>query len=269
MLERRFTYVKTSGARSDPVSRARILLVASRLMVAHAGPFTVFRAEGYKHPGLQRVAALERIAAMTRNVIVGERITARDKHGELVFDARREKLSPYANPLRDCVGIRGLREDQGVDYSVTQRSPVYAIGPGIITIYRPTSGWPWDPTHADGGAYIAYKLTEGPAAGKYVYDAEHIQLVTGLKVGDVVSSAMVIAHHLPGFANCEMGWALPSNQGYSPLAVGYYREGDRTAAGANFDDFMTELGAPAGLTEGRAIRGTNPADFPKSWAGQV
>src|SRR5437763_1629985 len=129
-----FTYVRASGERSAVVSRKRLLTVAARQLIRGAGPFTVVRADHYRHPDLRRAAALSRIAAMTLNVEVGERIDATDKAGTVVFDARRERLSIYSNPLRDCIGVRGLREDQGVDYSVTADSQVYAIGPGVVTI---------------------------------------------------------------------------------------------------------------------------------------
>src|SRR6266550_1081284 len=184
-MARYFTFVRPTGEPSSPVSRARVLVVAARRLVPHQGPFTVSR-DGYNHPGLHRAQALERITAMTANVDVGERIWAKDKAGKVVLDTKRVKFSDYLNPLRDCVGLRGLREDQGVDYSVTANSPVYAVGPGEVTIYRPVSGWPLDMTHSSGGAYIAYKLIDGPAKGKYVYDAEHITLSGAIKVGSAV-----------------------------------------------------------------------------------
>jgi hypothetical protein len=166
----------------------------------------------------------------------------------------------YKNPIRDYHGLKAGRIDQGVDYSATADSPIYAMGHGVITIYRPVSGWPGK-GGAAGGAYIAYKLSNGPAKGQYVYYAENITLNPNLKVGDKVTRDTKIATQHPEFANCETGWASASSNGYSPEAYGCYSEGDLTGAGKNFDKLMQVLGAPAGLVEGRTVKCPLPASY--------
>ncbi len=166
----------------------------------------------------------------------------------------------YANPLRDVRGLGGLRQDMGVDYD--GQGPVYAVGPGVIKVYNTHSGRP-------GGAYIAYELTDGAARGKTIYFAENLTLSRNLHVGSKVDAVTVIATLHSSFPHCETGWAERS--GYSPLALstGGYREGQRTAAGDNFDKFMRALGAPNGLTEGRSIVGHLPSSYPSRWKGKV
>lgn len=171
----------------------------------------------------------------------------------------------YRNPIRDFKGLKAGRIDQGVDYSVTQDSPIYALGAGVVTIYRPVSGWPGSAARGTAGAYIAYRLTNGPAKGHYVYFAENITLNPKLSVGDKVDKDTKIATQHPGFANCETGWASAANFGYSPQAYGCYKEGDLTQAGQNFDKLMQVLGAPAGLRGGRSTVCPLPADWPR-WA---
>jgi hypothetical protein len=251
-----------------PRGLRRTMLTARLRLHPGAGHFTVDRitTDGghYHHKDLRRGRALRVLRAILREINVDAGASVRNKKNRVVFHAERVRPPVqvlYQNPLRSCAGVRGLRIDQGVDYSVTERSPVYAIGAGVVTVFRPSSGWPWDENHKTGGSYIAYKLTEGPLKGLYVYDAEHITL-HNLNVGSRVNANTVIAYHLPGYANCEMGWGLPSNQGYSPLANNYYIEGDRTAAGESFNRFMRSLGAPSGLTEGRSVVGRNPAGYP-------
>lgn len=274
---KRYRIVKADGSETRPYRLLGAMVAAGHRLKRGAGPFTVTRTGWYKHPRLRRREALRHIRAMLKTILVQEHVTAADKSGKQVLDVKRVRnAEAYQNPLRDCAGLMGLRQDQGVDYSVTQNSPVYAVGPGVITVYRTSSGWPWDATHADGGAYIAYELTDGPAKGLYVYDAEHIKLNPRLHVGSKVDANTVIATHLPGFANCEMGWAgSDSHYGYgkgdAPEAVECYQEGMRTAAGDNFDKFMQALGAPAGLIEGRPIRCPLPAKYPKAstWKDKV
>jgi hypothetical protein len=169
----------------------------------------------------------------------------------------------YKNPIRDFKGLQAGRIDQGVDYSVTTESPIYALGNGVITIYRPTSGWPGGNNGQAPGAYIAYRLTNGPAKGHYVYFAENITLNPNLKVGDSVDKNTKIATQHEGFANCETGWASEASNGYSPQAYGCYTEGTLTDAGHNFDHLMQILGAPAGLILGRVVKCPLPANWPR------
>lgn len=270
----KFVHFQPDGDKVGPEGKAAVLRAAAARLIVGTGPFTVIRNGEYKHPGLRRLEALRVLNGILGSIGVDADVVVRNDKG-VVFRATRVKPEPlYDDPFRHAAGVHGLRQDQGVDYSVSQRSPVYAVGPGKVTVYRETSGWPWDSTHADGGAYIAYEITEGPAKGLFVYDAEHIVLNEHLKVGSRVNKDTVIAYHLTGFANCEMGWAgSASHYGYgpgdAPEAVNEYNEGERTRAGDNFDLFLRALGTVAGLTEGRGISGTLPKKYPRSWKDRV
>jgi hypothetical protein len=268
-MARKYTYGPRVSEANEPVTLSALMSVAGRRLKSGQGMFTITREEWYRHPKCTQDVALRMIREMAESGPLRSQVRIDDKSGVTILHFRPHQAFVYDNPLRDCVGVRGLRQDQGVDYAVSKRSPVYAIGPGVVTIYRPTSGWPLDINHSDGGAYIAYKLTEGPAAGLYVYDAEHIEMNTNLGVGSHLEADTVIANHQPGYANCEMGWASSETNGYSPQASGCYQEGNRTAAGDNFDKFMQALGAPAGLKEGRSIRCPLPSKYPRTWDDRV
>jgi hypothetical protein len=174
----------------------------------------------------------------------------------------------YRNPFRDYIGLRPGRIDQGVDHACTSASMFYPLGRAVITIYRPVSGWPGDESPT-GGGYIAYKLLRGPAKGRYVYFAENIILNKNLKVGSLVTRHTALGMQRPRFANCETGWARPSDNGYAPLAKDgyptpdYFHEGDLTRAGVNFDRLIRLLGGPAATTSGRPIVGVLPKGFPR------
>ncbi len=210
------------------------------------GPYVLVGPGG---PGPQRSKADSLLRL--RELMGKDEFTRVDWHPDSGPQFRVRKQADYLNPLRDCIGLAPGRVDMGVDYSVTADSPIYAIGDGIVTVYRTTSGWPGG--GGNPGAYIAYKLTSGPRAGSYVYFAENITLAPHLGVGSLVNSDTRIATLHPAFANCETGWASASSVGYSPVAAPCYSEGDRTASGESFNAFMQSLGAPAGLAEGRPI----------------
>lgn len=72
---------------------------------------------------------------------------------------------PYVNPLAQVSGLVCERVDQGVDFAGTG-GPILALGDGVI-IETNGTGWP-------GGPYMAYRLSNGPAAGKVVYVAEDL-----------------------------------------------------------------------------------------------
>lgn len=268
-MSRMYTYGPRDDEVNEPVSLETLLTIAERRLNREEGMFSITREEWYRHPKCTRADALTMLKQMARSGPLKSQVRVDNESGTTILHFRPHQFSIYENPLRDCTGLSPRRQDQGVDYAVSKRSPVYAIGPGVVTIYRTTSGWPLDLKHSDGGAYIAYKFTEGPAEGLYVYDAEHIVLNPDLKVGSHVNADTVVADHLPGFANCEMGWASSETNGYSPEANGCYEGGWRTAAGDNFDKFMRALGAPAGLTEGRHIKCPLPSKYPRTWDDKV
>lgn len=229
-------------------------------------PFIVVRGDWYSHPDLSRSRALRVFrGVLTESLEIGEFVSIRDGDGAVFRCKRVAASSEYQNPVRDCVHLQAKRQDMGVDYAVSEDSPIYAIGRGVITNYRKTSGWPRHRIGDELGSYVAYRFTHGPAKGKYVYLAENITLNRDLKVGSKVNAETKIATLHPAAANCEMGWAEAESKGGLALAFSEYSEGQRTAAGDNFSRFMQALGAPAGLPWGRPISGTLPAGWPPRW----
>jgi len=164
----------------------------------------------------------------------------------------------YKNPLRDVAGLSPERVDQGVDYAGT--GPVYSLGDAIvISVATTNSGWPGLGTNcANGappcnGAFIKYKLTDGPAAGDYVYFAEDCRPT--VTAGDNITSSTVICNMYEGGTNIETGWTTAA-AGTQALASAQYQAGGgnsyATSAGQNFSALLTLLGAPAGIIEGNA-----------------
>jgi hypothetical protein len=82
----------------------------------------------------------------------------------------------YCNPFRAITKLAPERIDQGVDYGGA--GPIYAMGPGVVDVYRNRndSGWP-------GGTFVSYKLSAGPASGKVIFLAENIDLDKSLHSG--------------------------------------------------------------------------------------
>ena len=129
------------------------------------------------------------------------------------------------------------RIDQGVDFSGAL--DIVAIGDARI-VETSGGGWP-------GGPYMAYQLTDGTDAGRYIYIAENI--IPDVAVGQVVKAGQVIAKMFNGGDGIEMGWAAPG--GGSPLSQTPGAGGisganlppdSATAVGHDFDAFLTSLG---------------------------
>jgi hypothetical protein len=87
-----------------------------------------------------------------------------------------------------------------------------------------------------------------------VYLAEQIEIK--VQPGHKVSAGATIATYAPSGTGIEMGWAVSSGATYAMAEGGGYTEGQMTAAGQSFSQFLVQLGAPAGLTEGRTVSGT-------------
>ena len=157
----------------------------------------------------------------------------------------------YANPLRSTGGLTPERIDSGVDFAGS--GPVYAIGNGVVlNVYA--SDWP-------GGTFIAYRLSDGPAAGLVVYTAEDLN--PQVSVGSSVTANTVIGQMYGGPHGIEIGWAdgsrLPNAMARS---AGQYHGGNSTAFGANFSRFLQALGAPGGVLSGNPT-GTLPPGWPQ------
>ena len=145
--------------------------------------------------------------------------------------------SSYQNPLRAINNLKALRIDQGVDYSGS--GPVYAIGDGTVVsvIYGPSSGW-------ENKAWISYRLTNGLAAGDYVYVAENC--TPEVTVGQDVNSSVVLCNMVDSFPNIETGWAQPPTSGDIAMAYNQPNKGTATNFGQNFSQLLQLLGAPPG-----------------------
>jgi murein DD-endopeptidase MepM/ murein hydrolase activator NlpD len=158
----------------------------------------------------------------------------------------------YANPLRDVGGLVPERIDQGVDYG--GYGPIYAIGNGqVLSVYN--GGWP-------GGTFIAYRLTDGPAAGLVVYAAEDIN--PAVTLGESVTPTTVIGHIYEGPDGIETGWANPSGDGTTMAAINDQFSGaNSTAFGANFSALLQSVGAPGGVPQNEPPSGAMPLNWPQ------
>lgn len=156
----------------------------------------------------------------------------------------------YANPLRAAGGLSPERIDQGVDFSGF--GPIYAIGDGVV-LSTVNGGWP-------GGTFIAYRLTDGPAAGLVVYAAEDLN--PSVQVGQSVSSGTVIGQMYEGPDGIETGWASAGTGATMASVYGQFDGETSTAFGYNFSQLLSSVGAPGGLLEGGPI-GSLPAGWPQ------
>lgn len=159
----------------------------------------------------------------------------------------------YNNPLRRISGLQPERVDMGVDYGGT--GPVMAVGPGVITnVYN--SGWP-------SGTFISERMSSGPAAGKYIYEAETIN--PRVRKGQQVN-ANTVTSYMHGPASIEIGWAAPPGSGLTMAAQAGQQahSGDpgdvATGYGVSFNNFLKGLGAPGGIVSGR-VSGKVPKGF--------
>ena len=154
--------------------------------------------------------------------------------------------SGYVNPLAGAI-VNPERIDQGVDYAGVGK--LAAIGAGRITyLATDNSGWP--------GAFIEYRLLDGPDAGCYVYYAEGVIPADGLRVGDTISAGQPIATIIPGYpTGIEIGWGAGiATKAYAKVARQWSPVDDQddvpTAAGRSFSALIAALGGPPGKNEG-------------------
>ncbi|MGH8980189.1 MAG: hypothetical protein ACRDWE_04095, partial [Acidimicrobiales bacterium] len=131
-----------------------------------------------------------------------------------------------------------------VDYA--GGGPIYALGDGVV-LNTTNSGWP-------GGAFISYRLLDGPASGDIVYVAENVK--PEVKIGQIVTSTTVVGTLINAYPNLEIGWAASPGTGESAArAAGEWSTQDDqdslpTAYGENFSQLLTALGAPSGISYG-------------------
>ncbi|HET7047875.1 MAG TPA: hypothetical protein VFI54_06345 [Solirubrobacteraceae bacterium] len=177
--------------------------------------------------------------------------TAVGTPGVATVGAAIANAAGYVNPFAGA-SVKAERIDQGVDYAGTGN--IGAIGAGVITEVFPYgggSGWP-------GGGYVEYKLLSGPQAGKLIYVAEGVR-PTVVK-GQSVKAGQIIATLVPGSSTgIETGLGSGAGTGTYASQHGGYSEGELTAAGQWFSNFLAQLGAAPGLVEGRSPVGTAPS----------
>jgi hypothetical protein len=158
----------------------------------------------------------------------------------------------YVNPLRGVSALTPERIDQGVDYSGF--GSIYAIGNGVV-LSTYGGGWP-------GGTFIAYRLTDGPAAGLVVYAAEDI--APSVQVGASVNSNTVLGQVYAGPDGIETGWAdgsaLPNTMART---FGQFNGGNSTAFGDNFSRLLQSVGAPGGVLQNNPPTGSLPDSWPR------
>lgn len=159
--------------------------------------------------------------------------------------------SGYADPLRAISGLYSERIDQGVDYK--GYGPIFAIGDGIV-LNTYNGGWP-------GGTFIAYRLTNGPAAGKIVYVGEDVKPL--VSVGQSVNSGTILGTMYEGFDGIETGWASPSLGETMARAAGQFYGANSTAYGFNFSQLLRSLGSPGGILQNNPPTGSLPGGWPQ------
>jgi murein DD-endopeptidase MepM/ murein hydrolase activator NlpD len=144
---------------------------------------------------------------------------------------RHSLYQQYIDPFT-ATGWYPARTDMGVDWFVTRRLPVVAIGDAVILGSNShDAGWP-------GGHFIWYQLLDGSHAGDIIYVAEHLTKLA--PVGAHVRAGQRIAVALPGGTGTEWGWAEPSG---ATRANPCYHEGQVTHSGREMARFMKSLGA--------------------------
>jgi hypothetical protein len=162
----------------------------------------------------------------------------------------------YCDPFRAVKDLVPERIDQGVDYACS--GPIYAMGPGVIDLFRNRndSGWP-------GGTFMSYKLTAGPASGKTIYLAENIDLDTSLKAGSFVFNGTILGTQVNASPESEIGWGVPG-AGYT-AEHSCYTEGCDTALGDNFNELLVAIGGVSGV-KGPSGCCTSSMGYPSNWA---
>lgn len=213
---------------------------AAKTTHAHTGGGTIEDTTSVGHPRPTTTAAHPKPVAKPRPVATTPPPTAKPAPAPVVAPGQ------YVNPLAGA-SVTPERIDQGVDYAGS--GPLGAIGDGTVT-YVGTSGTGWP------GAYVEYRLTDGPDAGRYVYYAEGISPAAGLHVGQSVHAGQTIAEIIAGDSNgIEIGWGAGVGTESYAMQQGQWQGGDDadsipSPAGKDFSALIAELGGPPGKIEG-------------------
>jgi hypothetical protein len=250
-LERRDRLPRTGR----PAKRVRFMVVSAGAVVlallavvlpstpggrrAQASPSEA-QVDAFRAPAGQAYASSVAVALRTR-----ARAAARAVNGAAGCQPA-VKSSGYVNPLAGAV-VTGERIDQGVDYAGS--GMLVSLGAAKVT-YVATSdtGWP--------GAFIEYRLSDGPDRGCYVYYAEGVNPMPGLHVGARVRAGQPIANIIPGWASgVELGWGAGRSTGTYAAKLRQWsarKDADSvaSAAGRSFSSMVAALGGPPGKVEG-------------------
>src|SRR5581483_10105956 len=135
----------------------------------------------------------------------------------------------YVNPLPASARIG--RTDMGVDANMNPGDPI--VAPGTSRVLGITPNW------YRGQPYVALQLLDGPMKGHNYYLAE--QITPNVSVGQIVQQGQPIAHYAASGPGIEMGWAGPNWEQTLAQATSGYSEGEQTAAGGSFRDFLDGL----------------------------
>lgn len=216
------------------------------------GPYVIVDKDG---PNPQRSKA-ESLNALRRRLEAADPKDWFDWHPDFgpQFRVRKLPLVAYENPFRSMtVSVADI--DAGVDYCGT--GVIHPLGNAVI-LRRGT------PSHTStfGRDLSAYRLLDGPAAGKVIYTAEHYELVDGIVPGDVVDTDTVL-YHMDGCI--EQGWATFDGSQSLAWALGY-SEGECSKLGTSFNDLMMAVGVPGGHPRGgNTATGALPQGYPLQW----
>ena len=152
----------------------------------------------------------------------------------------------YVNPLARAK-VTPERIDQGVDYAGS--GSLLAIGTARVThLATDGTGWP--------GAFIEYRLLDGPDAGCHVFYAEGVTPEPGLRVGDTLLAGQPVAKIIPLYeTGIEVGWgAGTGTTTYAAATSRWSADDDQgnvpSRAGKNFSALVAALGGPPGKVEG-------------------
>jgi hypothetical protein len=152
----------------------------------------------------------------------------------------------YVNPLGGAT-VKPERIDQGVDYAGS--GVLVAMGAARIThLATSNTGWP--------GTFLEYQLLDGADAGCYVFYAEGVTPVDGLRVGQTVNAGDTLATIIPKYpTGIELGWGAGiSTKAYAKVSGQWSPTDDQdniaTAAGKTFSALIAALGGPPGIVEG-------------------
>jgi hypothetical protein len=194
-------------------------------------------------------------------------VTAVDARGQTVTKTVHYDVWAYVNPVREVSHLQASRIDMGVDYSGA--GPILALGRARIVLASDRLAGPescWGKTCVPPpGAWVMYRLLDGPFAGKYVYIVENLTIT--VRTGQTVAAGQQIAVLHDASPNLEIGWA--AGRGIYTLAAEQRHQctcsdpgGWSSIEGRNFNSLLTWLGAPSGYITSIPAGQRMPAGWP-------